>query len=137
MKTLQGKYESTGDRRGRPGGRKLVLGSETAKERPGQKQGEGSLPHPVWGPSPPPPGRPQGARGMSHLAGTRGCRAPAESKPGALMASVKHTCVPLNPRLFWLHHEACGTLVPRPGMEPQTPAAEAQSPNHWTTEEFH
>lgn len=55
MKTLQGKYESTGDRRGRPGGRKLVLSSETAKERPGQKRGEGSLPHPVWGPSPPPP----------------------------------------------------------------------------------
>lgn len=95
MKTLQGKYESTGDRRGRPGGRKLVLGSETAKERPGQKRGEGSLPHPVRGPSPPPtwetpgstwhvpPGRYQGL--------PRTCRKQAGCSDGINQA---HLCAP-------------------------------------------
>ena len=29
-----------------------------------------------------------------------------------------------------------GILVPRPGMEPGSPAAKAQSPNHWTAMEF-
>ena len=72
-------------------------------------------------PSPPrPPGRHRGAGGASDLAGAGGCRTPAESKPGALMASVKHICVPLNPLLFWPYREACGILVPRAGMEPQT-----------------
>ena len=33
-------------------------------------------------------------------------------------------------------HVACRILVPRPGMEPWSPAVEAQSPNHWTTREF-
>ena len=36
---------------------------------------------------------------------------------------------------FWPHHTACGTLVPRPGIEPVPPAAEAQSLNHWTARE--
>ena len=27
--------------------------------------------------------------------------------------------------IFWLHHMACGLLVPRPGMEPAPPALEA------------
>ena len=31
---------------------------------------------------------------------------------------------------------ACGIFVPRPGIEPVLPAAEAQSPNRWTTREF-
>ena len=35
----------------------------------------------------------------------------------------------------WLHHAACGNLVPRPGVEPVPPAAEAQSINHWTAGE--
>ena len=30
----------------------------------------------------------------------------------------------------------CRTLVPHPGIEPTSPAVEAQSPNHWTTREF-
>ena len=37
---------------------------------------------------------------------------------------------------FWLSHEACGILVPWPGIEPGPPAVEAQSPNHWTSREF-
>ena len=37
--------------------------------------------------------------------------------------------------LFWLCHEACGTLVPQPGIEPAPPAVEARSPNHWTARE--
>ena len=34
------------------------------------------------------------------------------------------------------HATACGILVPRPGIEPQPPAVEAQSPNQWTAREF-
>ena len=30
---------------------------------------------------------------------------------------------------------ACGILVLRPGMEPQPPAVDVQSHNHWTTRE--
>ena len=37
---------------------------------------------------------------------------------------------------FWLHLEACGILVPQPGIEPVFPAVEVWSPNHWTTREF-
>ena len=33
---------------------------------------------------------------------------------------------------FWLHREACGILVPRPGIKPMSPEVEAWSPNHWT-----
>ena len=31
---------------------------------------------------------------------------------------------------------ACGTLVPRPGIEPAPLAVKAWSPNHWTAREF-
>ena len=34
------------------------------------------------------------------------------------------------------HSEACGILVPRPGVEPRSPAVEAWSANHWTAREF-
>ena len=33
---------------------------------------------------------------------------------------------------FWLHHAACGVLVPWPGIEPVPSAVKAWSPNHWT-----
>ena len=35
---------------------------------------------------------------------------------------------------FWFigHTEACGILIPLPGMEPVPLALEAQSLNHWT-----
>ena len=36
---------------------------------------------------------------------------------------------------FWLHHTACGILVPHLGIKPTTPVVEAQSFNHWTTKE--
>ena len=36
---------------------------------------------------------------------------------------------------FWLHHAACGILVPPPGIEPVPPAVEAWSLNHWTARE--
>ena len=36
---------------------------------------------------------------------------------------------------FWLHHAACGILIPRPGTEPMPPAVEVRSLNHWTTRE--
>ena len=37
---------------------------------------------------------------------------------------------------FWLHHAACGILVPQPGIKPGLPAVRVLSPNHWTTREF-
>ena len=55
MKMLQGKYEKAEDRSVRPGGRKRVLGSETARERPWEKRGEESLPQPRAGTQPAPP----------------------------------------------------------------------------------
>ena len=38
---------------------------------------------------------------------------------------------------FWLHHVACGILVPQPGIKPRPSAVRAWSPNHWTSREFH
>lgn len=38
--------------------------------------------------------------------------------------------------LFWTHHEACGILVPQPGVEPRPPAVKSLSPNPWTAREF-
>ena len=35
----------------------------------------------------------------------------------------------------WLHHAACGILVPQPGIEPAPPAVAARSCNHWTARE--
>ena len=32
--------------------------------------------------------------------------------------------------VFWLHHVACGILVPQPRMEPVPPALEAYDLNH-------
>ena len=37
--------------------------------------------------------------------------------------------------LSWLHHVACGILVPWPGIESVPPAVEAWSLNHWTARE--
>ena len=37
--------------------------------------------------------------------------------------------------LIYLHHAACGILVPRPGMETLYPALGVQSLNHWTASE--
>ena len=37
---------------------------------------------------------------------------------------------------FWLLCTACGILVPQPGIEPETSAVKAQSPNHWTAREI-
>ena len=37
--------------------------------------------------------------------------------------------------IFCPHCEACGILVPRPGIEPIPPAVEARSLNHWTARE--
>ena len=36
---------------------------------------------------------------------------------------------------FWPHHAPCGISVPGPGIEPEPPALEALSLNHWTTRE--
>ena len=36
---------------------------------------------------------------------------------------------------FRPRHVPCRILVPRPGIEPTSPAVETQSPNHWTTRE--
>ena len=49
--------------------------------------------------------------------------APSASIDGALNTS------------FGAHHMACGILVPRPGIEPVSPALEAQNLNHWTISE--
>ena len=35
--------------------------------------------------------------------------------------------------IFWLHHTACGVLVPQPGIEPAPPALEVLKLNHWIT----
>lgn len=37
---------------------------------------------------------------------------------------------------IWLHHTACGILVPPIGIEPGPSAVGAQSHNYWTTREF-
>ena len=37
--------------------------------------------------------------------------------------------------LFLLHREACGILVPQPGIAPAPPALEAQTLNQWTARE--
>ena len=37
---------------------------------------------------------------------------------------------------FWLHHTACGILIPWPGIEPGPLAVKAWSPNHGTTREL-
>ena len=37
---------------------------------------------------------------------------------------------------FWLNQEACGILVPLPGIKSGPSAVIAWSPNHWTTREF-
>ena len=37
--------------------------------------------------------------------------------------------------LFIYGRAACGIFVPQPGIEPLTPAVEAQSLNHWTARE--
>ena len=37
--------------------------------------------------------------------------------------------------VFLAGHAACGILFPQPGVEPNPPAVEAQSLNHWTTRE--
>ena len=36
---------------------------------------------------------------------------------------------------IWPHHVASGILVLQPGIEPEPPAVEAQSPNDWTARE--
>lgn len=33
--------------------------------------------------------------------------------------------------LFWPHCEACGILIPCSGLEPESPAVDAQSLDHW------
>ena len=38
--------------------------------------------------------------------------------------------------LLFYGPEACGTLAPRPGIEPAPPALEGKSLNHWTTREI-
>ena len=38
--------------------------------------------------------------------------------------------------VFWPHCTACGILVPRADIEPEPPALEAQSLNHWTAREI-
>ena len=38
--------------------------------------------------------------------------------------------------LFWLHHAACGILVPQKGIEPTHPAVEVRSLNCWITREI-
>ena len=37
--------------------------------------------------------------------------------------------------IFWPHHTAFGISDPQPGMEPKSPALEAQGLNHWTARE--
>ena len=37
---------------------------------------------------------------------------------------------------FWLHHMACGILVPQLEIELKPLASIVQSPNHWITREF-
>ena len=37
---------------------------------------------------------------------------------------------------FWPHCMACRILIPRPGIEPASPALGVQSLNHWTAKEI-
>ena len=47
-----------------------------------------------------------------------------------------HTYTHTHTHIHRLHCEACGFFVPRPGIEPVSPAVAAWSPNHWTTREI-
>ena len=38
--------------------------------------------------------------------------------------------------IYCLRYLAFGILVPQPGIEPEPPAVEMQSPNHWTAKGF-
>ena len=51
---------------------------------------------------------------------------------------LNHLCIPETNFFFffWLCLEACGILVPWPGIEPAPSAVEVWSPNHWTAREF-
>ena len=37
---------------------------------------------------------------------------------------------------FWLHHVACGILIPQSGIEHGTMAVRAHNPNYWTAREL-
>ena len=47
---------------------------------------------------------------------------------------TRSICLPFG--FFWPCHMAFGITAPRPGIEPEPPTLEVQSPNHWTTREF-
>ena len=53
------------------------------------------------------------------------------------LAPLTHLCTPIWTLLFffWPLHAACGSFVPRAGIEPLCSAVGAQSLNHWTTRE--
>ena len=53
--------------------------------------------------------------------------------PFSLIKKNKHVSLFLT--FFLPHCTACGILVYQPGIEPTTPALEAQSLNHWATRE--
>ena len=46
-----------------------------------------------------------------------------------------HYSLPPHFFFFLLHHEACGILVPHPGIKIVLPETEAWSLNHWTSKE--
>ena len=49
-----------------------------------------------------------------------------------VVSSLDLLCIKIT---FWPHREACGNLVPGPGIKPTTPALEAWSLTYWTTRE--
>ena len=60
---------------------------------------------------------------------------PSKSPLWLLTARVTSKLYLFKKQFFWQCHTACGILVTRPGIEPMSPAVEAQSPNHWTARE--
>ena len=50
-------------------------------------------------------------------------------------ASIFNICMDYSPfiiYLFWPHFEACGILTPKSQLEPEPPAVNVQSLDHWT-----
>ena len=53
-----------------------------------------------------------------------------------LKFAKKETFPSSPPLFFWLHHVACGILIPQSGIEHGTMAVRAHNPNYWTAREL-
>ena len=73
---------------------------------------------------------------MARPAGCRPLSGSAKTLEGFRWESDQHRSVLLFFYAYvWLHHVACGIVVPQSGAETTLPAVAMRSPNHWSTAE--